>query len=88
VRLVGTKSNKDGIGARVTATVGGEKRWALVKTGSSYCSQSELPVTFGLGTAKGVDELEVVWPSGQVDRLGPQAARTTVTVTEGRTAAP
>jgi hypothetical protein len=84
VRLVGTRSNKDGIGARVTATLpGGSKSWAVVKTGSSYCSQSELPLTFGLGAAKGVDTVEVAWPSGQVDRLGPQAAGRTVVVTEG-----
>ncbi len=84
VRLVGTKSNKDGIGARVTATLpGGAKSWAVVKTGSSYCSQSELPLTFGLGSAKGVDALEVVWPSGQVDKHGPQAGARTLTLTEG-----
>jgi hypothetical protein len=84
VRLVGTKSNKDGIGARVTATLpGGARSWAVVKTGSSYCSQSELPLTFGLGSAKGVDSLEVAWPSGQVDKLGPQAGGRTLTLTEG-----
>jgi hypothetical protein len=84
VRLVGTKSNKDGIGARVTATLpGGSKSWAVVKTGSSYCSQSELPLTFGLGSAKGVEALEVVWPSGQRDTLGPQAGGRTLVVTEG-----
>jgi hypothetical protein len=84
VRLVGTKSNRDGIGARVTLThSGGAKSWAVVKTGSSYCSQSELPLTFGLGAAKGVDAVEVTWPSGQVDRLGPQAAGRTLVVTEG-----
>ena len=55
VRLVGTKSNRDGIGARVTVTLpAGAKQWAVVKTGSSYCSQSELPLTFGLGAAPGV----------------------------------
>ena len=81
VRLVGTKSNRDGIGARVSVTLpGGGKSWGVVKTGSSYCSQSELPLTFGLGAAKGVEAVEVAWPSGQVDRLGPQAA--------GRTSAP
>jgi len=84
VRLVGTKSNRDGIGARVTVTLtGGEKRWGTVKTGSSYCSQSELPLTFGLGQAQGVEAVEVAWPSGQVDRLGRQPAGTTVVVTEG-----
>jgi hypothetical protein len=83
VRLSGTKSNRDGIGAKVSVTAGGVKQWAIVKTGSSYASQSELPLTFGLGTAKGVDSLEVAWPSGQVDRLGPQPAGRTVVVTEG-----
>ena len=81
---MGTKSNRDGIGARVTVTLpGGVKQWAVVKTGSSYCSQSELPLTFGLGAAKGVESLEVAWPSGQVDRLGPQPAGRTLVLTEG-----
>ena len=53
-----------------------------MKTGSSYCSQSELPLTFGLGSAKRVEAVEVAWPSGQVDRLGPQAAGRTLVVTE------
>jgi hypothetical protein len=84
VKPVGTKSNRDGIGARVTVTLpGGGKSWAVVKTGSSYCSQSELPLTFGLGQAKQVDAVEVAWPSGRVDRLGAQAAGRTLVVTEG-----
>jgi hypothetical protein len=84
VRLVGTKSNRDGIGARVSLTLpGGGKSWAVVKTGSSYCSQSELPLTFGLGTAKGVDAVAVAWPSGQIDRMGPHSAGRTLVVTEG-----
>jgi hypothetical protein len=84
VRLVGTKSNRDGIGARVSVSLpGGARSWSVVKTGSSYCSQSELPLTFGLGTAKGVEAVEVSWPSGQVDKLGPQAAGRTLVVTEG-----
>jgi hypothetical protein len=89
VRLQGTKSNRDGIGARVTVTVpGGAKQWAMVKTGSSYASQSELLVTFGLGTARGVEAVEVAWPSGQVDRLGPQPAGRTLVLTEGAPASP
>jgi hypothetical protein len=85
VRLAGTRSNRDGIGAKVTVMLpGGAKQWATVKTGSSYCSQSELPLTFGLGGAKGVDSVEVVWPSGVVDRLGPQGAGRVITVTEGK----
>jgi hypothetical protein len=84
VKLAGTKSNRDGIGAKVTVTLaGGAKSWSVVKSGSSYCSQSELPLTFGLGSAKGVDAIEVAWPSGQLDRLGPQPAGRALVVTEG-----
>ena len=54
VRTVGTVSNRDGIGARVTVPRRADaEQWAVVKTGSSYCSQSEMPVTFGLGDATG-----------------------------------
>jgi len=85
VRTVGTKSNRDGIGARVTLTpVGGAPQWRLVKTGSSYLSQSELPVTFGLWSATAVQKLEVVWPSGQVDTFLDLKANQFVTVVEGR----
>src|SRR6185436_15556210 len=59
VRTVGTTSNRDGIGARVTVTAGGRRQWAVVKTGSSYCSQSELPLTFGLGPAAVPAKVEV-----------------------------
>jgi hypothetical protein len=82
VKTVGTRSNRDGIGAKVTVTAaGGAKRSATVKTGSSYCSLSELPVTFGLGTATKAD-VEVLWPSGRVDRLAGVLANTMVTVQE------
>jgi hypothetical protein len=84
VKLVGTKSNKDGIGAKVSVKLaGGSTSWGVVKTGSSYCSQSELPLSFGLGTADKAESVEVAWPSGQVDKLGAQAAGRTVTITEG-----
>ena len=85
VQLRGTKSNRSGIGATVTATLAsGRKPWALVKTGSSYLSQSELPVTFGLGADGRVTGLEVRWPSGQVDRLGAVDHNRTVTIVEGQ----
>ncbi|MCA1649589.1 MAG: CRTAC1 family protein, partial [Acidobacteria bacterium] len=64
VTTVGTTSNRDGIGARVRATLdSGRKIWSMVKTGSSYCSQSELPLTFGLGQAARVASIEVTWPT-------------------------
>jgi enediyne biosynthesis protein E4 len=85
VRTVGTKSNRDGIGAKVTVTLAnGLKSWRLVHTGSSYCSQSELRLTFGLGDQQRAESIEVVWPSGQVDKIGPTTANQIVTVEEGK----
>jgi hypothetical protein len=85
VRIVteGVRSNRDGIGAKVSVTVGGRRAWRLVHTGSSYCSQSELPLVFGLGGAAQVDSIEVAWPSGQVDRFGPVPANRLVIAREG-----
>jgi hypothetical protein len=85
VRTVGTRSNRDGIGARVTVTLpGGGKSWSMVRSGSSYLSQSELPLTFGLGTQPKAAKVEVQWPSGQLDVLTDVAAGTVLTVTEGQ----
>jgi hypothetical protein len=85
VRAVGTKSNRDGIGARVTVTLpDGRKPWSVVKTGSSYLSQSELPLTFGLGRHARVSRVEVAWPSGATDVLTDVAANQAITVTEGK----
>jgi hypothetical protein len=83
VRLVGTDSNRDGIGARVEVVADGTDRWQLVKTGSSYLSQSELPVTFGLGATTAVSALRVIWPNGETDDVGAVDADQVITVTEG-----
>ena len=83
VRTVGTASNRDGIGARVEVTVGADTRWQIVKTGSSYLSQSELPVTFGLGSASTVSAVRVAWPSGQVDTIDAVDADQVITIQEG-----
>ena len=56
----------------------------MVKTGSSYCSQSELTLTFGLGDRQRAESIEVAWPSGQVDRIGPTAANQLLTIQEGK----
>jgi len=64
LRLTGAKSNRDGIGAVVRVMVNGETQMRTVHTGSSYLSQSELPLTFGVGKARRVDRFEVEWPSG------------------------
>jgi hypothetical protein len=85
VKTIGTTSNRDGIGAKVTvALANGLKPWRLVHTGSSYCSQSDTALTFGLGAQQRAESIEVVWPSGQVDRLGPITANQVVFVREGR----
>jgi hypothetical protein len=85
VKAIGRRSNRDGIGARVTVTLpGGTKLWQYVHTGSSYCSQSDTALTFGLGAVQGVESIEVEWPSGQVDRTGPVVANQVAFVEEGR----
>jgi len=64
VKTRGTKSNRDGIGAVVRLRSASGSQWQTVHSGSSYCSQSELPLTFGLGRDARVDSLEIDWPSG------------------------
>jgi hypothetical protein len=67
VRLTGTKSNRDGIGAVVRLFTNGGFQSSMVKSGSSYLSQSELPVTFGIGKRDGAERLVIEWPSGRVE---------------------
>ena len=69
VRLEGTESNRDALGAHIRATVGGLVMERRIRTGSSYLSQSEMTATFGTGNAPNVTSLEVSWPSGQVERF-------------------
>ena len=64
LHLTGTKSNRDAIGAVVRIYRGGETQMRTVRAGSSYLSQSELPLTFGVGKAERIDRLTVEWPSG------------------------
>jgi hypothetical protein len=84
VKLVGTKSNRDGIGAVVRISAGGDKQWLTMKTGSSYLSQSELVLTFGMGSKTKADAVEIDWPSGQVDKLADIATGQTITVQEAK----
>ena len=85
IRTIGASSNRDGVGARVSiTTAAGQQRWAIVKTGSSYASQSEMPLTFGLGAETGVSAIEVRWPGGKIDRIGRTAADQAITIEEGR----
>jgi len=84
VKLAGTNSNRNGIGAIVRLSAGGEKQWQMVHSGSSYLSQSELVLTFGLGSKTRADTIEIQWPSGQVDKLSDINAGQTVTIQEGK----
>ena len=67
IRLVGTKSNRDAIGAVVRIFRHGMVQSRMIKTGSSYLSQSELPLTFGLGKEDSIDRLLIEWPSGRTE---------------------
>jgi hypothetical protein len=84
MKLVGTKSNRDGIGATVKVTTGGETQTQMMRSGSSYLSASELVLTFGLGQKDVAGVIEIRWPSGQVEQLKNVAGGQTVTVTEGK----
>jgi hypothetical protein len=68
-RLVGTKSNRDAIGAVVRIVSGGLAQLRMVKSGSSYLSQSELPLTFGLEKRDRVEQIVVHWPSGRTEEF-------------------
>jgi len=87
VRAVGTRSNRDGIGAKITLkTAKGAKLFNMVKTGSSYCSQSELPLVFGLGPPEDGKNLtlEIAWPSGGRDTITDIKPNQSITVQEGK----
>ena len=80
--MIGTRSNRDGIGAMVTAVVGSRTERTRVRSGSSYLSQSDLRAHFGLSGQKSAD-VEILWPSGTIDRLKNVKADRIVTVREG-----
>lgn len=82
--LVGTKSNRDAIGATVRIFHGGSTQSRMVRTGSSYLSQSELPVTFGVGRRDRVDRVVVSWPSGRSEEFKNVATGSAYACVEGR----
>jgi hypothetical protein len=84
VKLVGTKSNRDGIGTVIRVSAGGNKQWKMLRSGSSYLAQSELVLTFGLGALTKADSVEIQWPSGQVDKVSDLNAGQAVTIEEGK----
>jgi hypothetical protein len=87
VKTIGTRSNRDGIGARVTVKMAnGFRQIKTVKSGSSYLSQSELPLTFGLGKP-GLNRMvnvEVLWPSGRKEAIPNVDANLNITLEEGK----
>jgi hypothetical protein len=86
--LVGTKSNRDAIGARVRLTAGGMTQSRMVKSGSSYLSQSEFALTFGLGKHDQADRVVVDWPSGRAEEFKSLAAGHSYRCVEGKGISP
>ncbi|MEX1127828.1 MAG: CRTAC1 family protein [Vicinamibacterales bacterium] len=84
IRTKGVKSNRDGIGAVVRIASAGGKQWSMVRSGSSYCSQSDLALTFGLAKDTQVSAIEIDWPSGQKDRITGIAANQHLVIEEGK----
>jgi enediyne biosynthesis protein E4 len=82
-RLVGTKSNKSGIGARIVIHDGDAVQSNEIRSGSSYLSQNDLRLHFGLGSATVIPSAEIFWPSGSKDTLKDVAADFIYTVVEG-----
>jgi hypothetical protein len=83
IKLVGTKSNRSAIGARVRCVAGTLSQIGEVRSGGSYLSQGDLRLHFGLGEHIVVDLLEITWPSGTVDRFEKLAAGEFVRIEEG-----
>jgi hypothetical protein len=82
LKLVGTRSNRDAIGAWVKVRIGSQILSRQVMPAKSYLSQSELPVTFGLGSAERVDEVTIIWPRGNSQKLANVRLNVLTTVTE------
>ena len=84
MRLVGTTSNRDAIGARVKVRAGEIVQWGRVRTGGSYISGNDLRLHFGLEGHDSVDSVEIRWPSGATEKLGKVPANRILTIQEGK----
>ena len=84
LKLVGVKSNRDGIGAKVTLHIGDDVIYREVSGGCGFGSTNSLALEIGLGTHTKVDTLEIVWPSGQVDTHRNLSVNQRLVVTEGK----
>ena len=69
LRVIGTRSNRDGIGAKIVLRAGKRTLVDEVRSGSSYISQNDMRVHFGLGSVTKIDPVQVRWPSGLVERF-------------------
>jgi hypothetical protein len=83
IRTVGTKSNRDGIGARLSVKAGTRVLVDEVRSGSSYDSNSDMRVHFGLGTAAKIDWVQIRWPGGLTERFENVAVDAIHTLKEG-----
>jgi hypothetical protein len=83
IRTLGAKSNRDGIGARILVKTGSRVLVDEVRSGSSYISNSDMRVHFGLGAATKIEWVEIRWPSGLTERFGGLAVDAIQTVKEG-----
>ncbi len=82
VQLAGTRSNRDGIGARLILTAGDRRQVREIQSGTSFLSQNSLIAHFGLNQVGQADKLEIRWPSGVVQSINDVAANQKITVTE------
>ncbi len=83
-QLIGTKSNRDAIGATVRIFSGGQSQLRVVHGGSSYLSQSELPVTFGVGKSEKIERVTIDWPSGRTEEYKDLACGKAHEITESK----
>jgi hypothetical protein len=84
IRLIGQSTNRSGIGSVARVQVGSRKLWDEVRSGSTFLSQSDLRLHFGLGAATQADSIEIEWLGGKVEKIGPLSGGQTVTITEGK----
>ncbi|HEY6119366.1 MAG TPA: CRTAC1 family protein [Pyrinomonadaceae bacterium] len=84
IRTIGAKSNRDGIGARIKVISGDLTQLDEVRSGSSYISQNDLRLHFGLENRTKVDSIEVRWPSGEIDRVANVGVNKILTIKEGK----
>jgi enediyne biosynthesis protein E4 len=84
IKTVGVKSNRSGIGARVTIVSGDLTQIDEVRSGDSYISQSDLRLHFGLEKRTKIDSIQVRWPSGNVDKITNVGVNRIITIKEGQ----